>query len=200
MTNWIKHPLTLTGETVDLISLDKKYLTELEQLAKEKRIWKFYTLDCSDSGKFTAAYEEALTERETGTQFPFVIYHKEDKKLIGSTRFLDIQQKNLKLEIGWTWLHPDYWASPVNIECKLLLLTFCFEELQTRRVQFKTDENNLRSRKAIEKVSGKFEGVLRNDMVRDDGTKRNSAIFSIIDTEWNEVKSGLTELLPIEEN
>ena len=98
-------------------------------------------------------------ERGNGTQFPFIIFHKLENRIIGSTRFLDIQEKHLKLEIGWTWLDPNYWGTAINLECKLLLLTFCFETLKTTRVQFKTDENNLRSRKAIEKIGGQFEGI-----------------------------------------
>ena len=99
-----------------------------------------------------------------------------------------------KLEIGSTWLHPDYWGTEINFECKLLLLTYCFEALHTIRVQLKTDENNIRSRKAIQKIGGQFEGIFRNDMIRDNNTKRNSAYFSIIDEEWEDNKLKLTEL------
>ncbi|MBK6505971.1 MAG: GNAT family N-acetyltransferase [Ignavibacteria bacterium] len=181
----------LKGNTVELLPLQKSHFAELEILASDKRIWEFYTLDGSQPPRFREAFDIALLEMERGTQFPFVIFHKESNKLIGSTRFLDIQLHNRKLEIGWTWLHPDYWATVVNPECKLLMLTHCFEELDLVRVQFKTDENNLRSRNAIEKVGGQFEGVLRNDMIRDNGTKRNSAYYSIIDSEWPVVKMKL---------
>lgn len=194
MTNWIKYPTTLTGQTILLISLEKPHFEELETLAKDKGIWEFYPFDGTNSEKFINAFATALIERENGNQFPFVIFHKQGKKIIGSTRFLDIQPKHTKLEIGWTWLHPDYWATEVNFECKLLLLTYCFEELQTTRVQFKTDENNIRSRKAIQKIGGKFEGILRNDMIKDNSTKRNTAIYSIIDEEWQDSKLKLTEL------
>ncbi len=195
MASWIQYPVSLKGQTVDLISLDKQHFADLEKLAKEKSIWEYYTLDCSDSVRFNEAFNETLCERDKGKQYPFVVFHKKEKKIIGSTRFLDIQQQNRKLEIGWTWLHPDYWASPVNPECKLLLLSYCFEELQTVRVQFKTDENNFRSRKAIEKIGGQYEGILRNDMIRDNGTRRNSACYSIIDDEWADVKTKLNENL-----
>jgi RimJ/RimL family protein N-acetyltransferase len=104
---------------------------------------------------------------------------------------MDIQHKHKKLEIGTTWLHPDHWGTVINFECKLLLLTYAFETLRALRVQFKTDENNIRSRKAIEKVGGRFEGILRNDMLRDNGTRRNSAYFSIIEEEWSGVKKML---------
>jgi RimJ/RimL family protein N-acetyltransferase len=107
---------------------------------------------------------------------------------------MDIQQQHKKLEIGSTWLHPTYWATVVNLECKLLLLTHCFEVLEASRVQLKTDENNIRSRKAIEKIGGQFEGILRSDMLRDNNTKRNSAYYSIIAEEWPVIKIKLTDL------
>lgn len=200
MENWIKYPTILEGQTVKLISLEKEHFSELEALAKDKQIWEFYPLDGTSSEKFISAFEIALIERKNGTQFPFVVFHKKENKIVGSTRYLDIQLKHKKLEIGWTWLHPDYWATEVNLECKLLLLTHCFEELKTRRVQLKTDENNLRSRKAIQKIGGQFEGILRNDMIKDNGTKRNSAYYSIIEEEWKNKKPILIELLKEKRN
>jgi RimJ/RimL family protein N-acetyltransferase len=195
MGNWITAPKTLIGHIVELISLERIHFQELETLARDKRIWAHYTFDGSDSTTFHRTLELALIEQQKGTQFPFIIYHKTDKRFVGSTRFMDIQPIHKKLEIGTTWLLPDYWGTVVNLECKLLLLTFSFEALQTYRVQLKTDENNIRSRKAIEKIGGRFEGILRNDMVRDNGTKRNSAYFSILAEEWPEVKVRLTSLI-----
>ncbi len=195
MKNWIEAPLTLDGEIVTLLSLEAQHIPELQLLGKEKRIWQHYVLDGSDSDTFSKAFHQGLEALKEGTEFPFVIYHKKDKRLIGSTRFLNLDQSHKKLEIGWTWLHPDYWGSKVNIECKLLLLTHCFENLKTVRVQLKTDELNLRSRKAIEKIGGKFEAIVRNDMIRDNGTKRNSAYYSIIDSEWSEVKQDLIKFM-----
>jgi len=194
MSNRIQYPITLTGQTVELISLDKTHFAELEVLAREKRIWEFYPFDVTTSEKFLTAFETALVEREKGNQFPFVIVHKQHRKIIGSTRYIDIQPRHKKLEIGWTWLHPDYWATEVNLECKLLQLTHCFETLQLSRVQLKTDENNLRSRKAIQKIGAQFEGIFRNDMIRDNCTKRNSAYYSIIEEEWKDKKVKLAEL------
>lgn len=186
---------TLTGNIVQLLPMQPQHFNELDALAKDARIWQHYVFDGTNSANFRAALQAGLTEKEKGTQFPFVIYHTEDKKLIGGTRYLDIQPAHRKLEIGWTWLHPAYWGTPVNLQCKLLLLTFAFEQLQAVRVQLKTDENNTRSRKAIEKIGGRFEGILRNDMLRENGTNRHSAYYSIIDTEWPEAKKRINALL-----
>lgn len=188
MNNWITYPTTLTGETVILQSLTTEHFVALEALAKDKRIWEFYAYDGSDPATFRNIFDSAISEREKGSQFPFVILHRQQNKIIGSTRYLDVQPNHKKVEIGSTWLHPDFWATAVNLECKLLLLSHCFEHLQTVRVQLKTDEKNLRSRKAIEKIGGQFEGILRNDMIRDNQTRRNSAYYSIIEEEWTEKK------------
>lgn len=195
MENYFNQPIILTGETVDLIPLEEKYFAELIEAASDKRVWEFYSFDGSEQGKMLSVLQKALIEKQAGTQYPFVIYHKAENKLIGSTRLMDIQIAHRKLEIGGTWLHPDYWASAINPECKLLLLTFCFEKLNAVRVQLKTDVKNIRSQKAIEKIGGKYEGVFRNDMIRDNGTKRNSVYFSIIDDEWNETKKKLSALV-----
>ncbi len=200
MANWIDPSIGLSGEIVELIPLDKKHFTELEALSKDKRIWEFYTFDGTDFTAFSKVFNAAFIERDKGTQLPFAIFHKQLNKLIGSTRFLDIQPQHKKLEIVSTWLHPDHWATVVNLECKLLLLTYCFETLGAVRIQLKTDENNMRSRKAIEKIGGQFEGILRNDMIRDNQTRRNSAYFSIIQEEWNEKKKRLIELYLAKKN
>jgi RimJ/RimL family protein N-acetyltransferase len=194
MPNWIDLNAALTGSTVDLAPLETKHFSEISNLASDPRIWEFYPFDCNDKARFAETLKAALVERERGTQFPFVILHKKDARIAGCTRFLDIQHNHRKLEIGWTWLAPSYWATAVNLECKLLLMTFAFEVLHASRIQLKTDENNKRSRKAIEKTGGKFEGVIRNDMIRDDKTMRNSAMYGIIDTEWESLKPRLIGL------
>jgi RimJ/RimL family protein N-acetyltransferase len=194
MNRWIPYPTTLSGKTVDLITVEPSHRESLKSIAADKRIWQFYPYDNSDPGKFDLNFNKTLVSMESGDQLAFAIVQKEDHRIIGSTRFMDIQPAHKKLEIGTTWLIPECWGTEVNLECKLLLLTFCFETLKTYRVQLKTDDTNLRSRKAIQKIGGVFEGILRNDIVRDNGTHRHSAYYSIIDTEWFEKKNHLTTL------
>lgn len=186
---WIQHPTILKRETVDLIPLEKEHFEELFIAASDKELWELIPIDCSNREKFESAYTYALAEREKGNQYPFIIYHKPTKKIIGSTRLFEIFPNDRKLEIGWTWIIKEYWGTTVNFECKLLLLTFCFETLKTVRVQLKTKDINFRSRKAIEKIGGKFEGILRKDRIQDNGISRNTAYFSILDDEWEEAKS-----------
>jgi RimJ/RimL family protein N-acetyltransferase len=193
--NWIQHPTILTGTTVDLIPLQKEHFDELFLAASDKDLWKLVPIDCSDRQKFDTAYNFALEEREKGRQYPFTIYHKATKRIIGSTRFFEIHPKDKKLEIGWTWIIKEFQGTDVNFECKLMLMTFCFETLKTNRVQLKTKDTNYRSRKAIEKIGGVFEGIQRKDRVQDDGTTRNAAYYSIIDDEWPAAKNKILQQL-----
>src|SRR5690349_8524112 len=101
---WIQHPVLLKGKTVDLLPLEKEHFEELYIAAADKELWKLIPTDCSVKEKFDTAYNFALSEREKGSQYPFVIYHKEHKKIIGSTRLFEIFPKDRKLEIGWTWI------------------------------------------------------------------------------------------------
>jgi RimJ/RimL family protein N-acetyltransferase len=159
--------------------------------ASDKRLWELIPVDCTIPGRFTEVYNTALMEREKGSQYPFVIMHKPSGKIIGSTRLFELYPDDKKLEIGWTWITVDYWGTTVNLECKFMLLHFCFEELGARRVQLKTDELNTRSRKAIEKIGASFEGVLRKDRIKENGESRSAAYYSILDSEWPGVKTDL---------
>ncbi len=193
MSSWLPDQIKLSGHLVNLIPLEDEHFKILETIAADSRIWEFYAYNASQPEKFSEVMKSTIAEKERGTHYPFVIEYKPTHQIIGSTRFMDIQSMHRKLEIGTTWLHPDYWATAVNLECKYMLLNYCFDVLGTVRVQLKTDENNIRSRKAIEKIGGRFEGILRNDMIRDNQTKRNSAYYSIIEEEWPEVKNLLKE-------
>ncbi len=186
--NWIKHPTELKGQRVDLLPLELEHFDELYLAASDKKLWELIPIDCSVREKFISSYSTSLAERDEGNQYPFIIFHKRTKKLIGSTRFFEIFAKDSKLEIGWTWIVEKYWGTGINSECKLLLLTHCFDVLKARRVQLKTDENNVRSRKAIEKIGGQFEGILRKDRIKENGLSRNAAYYSIIDDEWETAK------------
>jgi RimJ/RimL family protein N-acetyltransferase len=195
MSSWVPDPTTLTGKTVDLLPLNPGFFPVLSSIAINKKIWQFFPVDGSKPETFANLLTAAMDAKAIGTQYPFVIFHKTQNKIIGSTRLMDIQKQHRKLEIGSTWLIPEFWGTSVNLECKLLLLTFCFEKLGTSRVFLKTDENNIRSRKAILKIGADFEGILRNDMIRENNTKRNSAYYSFIEEEWKTKKARLKSLL-----
>lgn len=203
---WFIEPNTiLKGHKVDLIPLTKHHFNELLSLTNDQRNWELIPVDMNTNEKVLNRFNEALIEKEKGSQFPFVIFNKNDNKIIGSTRLMDIQPQHRKLEIGWTWMHPDYWGTANNTECKYLLLKFCFENLGAIRVYLKTDEINIRSQKAIEKIGGKFEGLFRSDYIRENGTMRNTCYYSILNSEWRDSSGKLIQILnqskvPLTEN
>jgi RimJ/RimL family protein N-acetyltransferase len=144
--------------------------------------------------------ERALEAAERGREVPFAIVDARSGELLGSTRFLELRLEHLRAEIGWTWLARDAWGSGANIETKLLLLTQAFEHAGLRRVEFKTDARNERSRGALEALGARFEGILRKHMVVRGGQPRDSAYYSVIDDAWPAVKAQLRRRLAARSN
>ena len=189
--NWIQHPVILVGERVRLVPLDSAHFDELVQVAAQEQIWERMSINGADKDRIMQHLKTALLRRAAGEQYPFTIIDKVHSKIIGSTMFHNIFPEHRKLEIGWTWYDPAYWRTGYNRECKLLLLTYCFEVLNTVRVQLQTDENNERSRTAILGIGATYEGTMRKERIRANGANRNTAMYSIIDDEWVEVKAKL---------
>ncbi|WP_221568095.1 GNAT family N-acetyltransferase [Alkalihalobacillus sp. TS-13] len=191
---WIK-PVTLKGNRITIRPMEMKDIDELYGAAQYEGIWDYMPMEITSPEEMKKLVQQALTAKENGTEFPFVIYDQVQQKLVGSTRFLDISEKDKHLEIGWTWLTPSVWRSAVNTECKYLLLRHCFEELETIRVQLKTDGRNKRSQAAIERIGGVREGVLRKSRMTYTGYIRDTVYFSILESEWPNVKKKLEEKL-----
>lgn len=182
--NWIQHPVILEGERVKLVPLDHAHFDELIAVGRQEKIWEHISINGADSERLVLHLKSAILKRSTGEQYPFTVIDKLSGKIIGSTFLHNIFPEHRKLEIGWTWYDPAYWRTGYNRECKLLLLTYCFETLKAVRVQLQTDENNTRSRTAILGIGATFEGVMRKERIRANGTFRNTAMYSIIDDEW----------------
>lgn len=190
----MKMPEVLEGSRVKLIPLVMAHAEELWESALNEDLWEHYTFRKMESlEKFKGFLSGSLKEADSGKGFTFTIIDIATGKMVGGTSFLDIQPASRSLEIGRTWLAKELHGTGFNAECKFLLLRYCFEELELIRVFFKTDSNNLRSQKAMEKIGAKYEGTLRNHMIREDGTFRHSAYYSIIESEWEEVKLILRE-------
>ncbi len=187
----------LEGEKVRIVPMEKNHIQGLTEIGIDKIIWSHLPKAIYTYNEMKSFVEEALYKKETGIEFPIVVLRCDNDKIIGTTRFLDISNPNKSLEIGWTWYSPSVWGTHINTECKYLLLKYCFETLKLIRVQFKTDERNVRSQKAIEKIGGKKEGILRNHMIRKDGTFRNSVFYSVIESDWVSVKKNLENILEI---
>ncbi len=193
--NWIPYPVILEGEKVKLVPLESAHLPDLLTVGKQEQIWEHISMNGADSDKLLLHLKSSILKRATAEQYPFTVIDKVTDKIIGSTLFHNIFPEHRKLEIGWTWYDPAYWRTGYNRECKLLLLTYCFETLKTVRVQLQTDENNQRSRTAILGIGASFEGILRKERIRANGAFRNTAMYSIIDDEWPQVKAQLTAKL-----
>ncbi|WP_391118395.1 GNAT family N-acetyltransferase [Psychrobacillus sp. L3] len=129
------------------------------------------------------------------TALTFVIENSETKEIIGTTRIYGIDPLNYACEIGSTFYGKKFQRTHVNTTCKYLLLKHAFDNLGMIRVQFKTDELNVNSQRAIERIGGIKEGVLRNERIRSNGTVRNAVVYSIIDSEWKEVENKLVQLM-----
>jgi RimJ/RimL family protein N-acetyltransferase len=139
--------------------------------------------------------ERAAVAESQGHEYPFVVRRRTDQRLIGSTRYLDVQEEDRTVEIGWTWYTPDAWGTAVNPEAKFLLLRHAFEVWHAIRVALKTDIRNVHSQAAIKKLGATYEGTLRNQRIRPDGSFRDTVLYSIIDEEWPNVKDGLERRL-----
>jgi RimJ/RimL family protein N-acetyltransferase len=191
----IRVPVELVGERARLVPMEAKHAEALFEAGRFPEIWAYMPMKVETAGDMERMVTEALAAKEKGTELPFVVEDQESGRVVGSTRFLDIQTAHRQLEIGWTWYTPDVWRTRINTECKYLLLSYCFEELALVRVQLKTDGRNKRSQRAIERIGGVKEGVLRRHRILPDGYIRDSVYYSVIAEEWPGVKQRLEAML-----
>ncbi|MGA8302351.1 MAG: GNAT family protein [Thermoplasmata archaeon] len=190
--------LTLKGKRVSLVPLSVRHTIRLFRASRDPAIWKYQSATWgppTSPDEMRRFIDEALEDRRRRTSVPFTIVMNEDESFAGSTRFLDIRRHDQAVEIGWTWIDSRLWRTPVNTECKYLLLRHAFEEEGCVRVQFKTDGRNRRSQAAILRLGAVREGVLRRQKLLYDGFVRDTVYFSILDNEWPAVKRRLLRLL-----
>jgi RimJ/RimL family protein N-acetyltransferase len=187
-------PVTLSGERIQLEPLNHHHKSDLYNAAQDSRIW-MYNGSKAYGDNFYKWFDKAMENQRGGLQCPFVVRCKADQRILGSTRFYDINREHYRLTIGYTWYVPEVWGTFVNPECKRLLLEHAFENLKVNRVEFVTDARNSRSRAAIKKLGAHEEGILRRHMILEDGYVRDTVVFSIIQAEWLAVKTKLSERL-----
>ena len=192
-TPWIS-PIILNGKYVRLEPMTEDHISGLAEIGVGQTFWDFMLYGRMDSVEDMRNWvRDILSRAQNGTDLPFVAIHVASGKVAGATRYLNIMPKDRGLEIGGTWYGTEYQRTTVNTECKYLLLTHAFEKLGCIRVQLKTDLRNVRSQKAIERIGAKREGILRNHMILPSGQFRDSVFYSILDSEWPEVKKRLEE-------
>ncbi|MFO0803975.1 MAG: GNAT family protein [Gemmataceae bacterium] len=182
--------MILAGRQVRLEPLAEEHREPLRLAADDDRIWEHMTILARGPG-FDEWFDTAIRQHRENKRVPWAVRRIADEALIGSTSFLDPVSEHRRVEIGATWYRPDTWATTVNPECKLLLMTHAFETLGWNRVQYVTDIRNERSQAAIAKLGAKREGVLRSHMITRGGRIRDSVVFAITKDEWPQVKEGL---------
>lgn len=187
--------ITLEGKWVRLAPLKLEHLAELYEAASDESLWR-WTLNSVETREDMLRYvETALGEAARGVSVPFVTIDKASGVIVGSTRFGNIDAPNRHAEIGWTWINPKHQRTAINTEAKLLMLTHAFEIWKCIRVELKTDVLNEKSRRAIRRLGAQEEGIFRQHAITDAGRFRDSVYFSIIDSEWQNVKAALNEKL-----
>ena len=187
---WIE-PVTLTGSKVILEPLSLEHLDGLISAVKDGELWKLWFTSIPAPEKAGEYIKTALDMCENAGAMPFIVRDRESNKIIGCTRYFNVDEVNQRLEIGYTWYSESYQRTAVNTECKYLLLSHAFEKLDAIAVEFRTHWHNHKSRAAIARLGAKQDGVLRNHQRTADGSYRDTVVFSIINLEWPAVRQSL---------
>ena len=184
-------PVVLEGHHVRLEPLGERHLRGLAAVGLDPELWRWIPAPVRTVEEMAAYIATALWEQEQGVSLPFALVERRTGRLIGSTRYGNIERKHHRVEIGWTWVARAWQRTAVNTEAKYLLLKHAFEALGSIRVELKTDSLNERSRAAILRLGAREEGTLRNHMITSSGRIRHTVYFSIVDAEWPSVKARL---------
>ncbi|WP_416825374.1 GNAT family N-acetyltransferase [Ectobacillus polymachus] len=182
-----QQPPTLENNRVKLVPMQQEHAPLLYKICNHD-LWTHMLGNIEKEEDMEKWVANALRGRQAKTSLPFVVMLKESKQVIGTTRVYDMSNKMKSCEIGYTWYAMPYQRTYVNSDCKYLLLQYCFEQLEYIRVQFKTDEWNIRSQKAIERLGAVKEGIIRNERIHINGYIRNAVLYSITNQDWMEVK------------
>jgi RimJ/RimL family protein N-acetyltransferase len=165
--NFFTKEILLQNEWAMLEPLNEKHYEALWLVARNKELWQFTTAKVNTEDDFKRYFNKALSEKENHESYPFAIFDKQQNKYAGSTRFANISFENKRIEIGWTWYHPQMQRTGLNRACKFLLLSYGFEILDLNRIELKTALTNIKSQTAIEKIGATKEGVFRNHFINE---------------------------------
>ena len=184
-------PVTLTGRHVRLEPLTLHHVAGLAKVGLDDDLWNWIPTPVRTPEEMGDYVHTALQEQATGSALPFALIEESGGRVIGSTRYANIERAHHRLEIGWTWVARQWQRTAINTEAKYLLLKHAFETLKCMRVELKTDSLNERSRAAILRIGAREEGTFRNHMITASGRIRHTVYFSIVDSEWPIVKARL---------
>lgn len=185
--------IVLEDDQLRLEPLDASHRTLLWRAAQEIPDWRWMFWDLRDETQFNQFMASAMSRQREGMDRVFVIVDRATGRVLGSSRFIDIDEASQGVEVGWTWLVQDVWGGLVNPHCKRLMLGYAFDTWGAERVMLKTDHKNLHSQAAIRKLGAIYEGTLRHHRLRRDGTWRDTVVFSVLRDEWSGVRTGLDQ-------
>jgi len=183
-------PVSLQGKLVRLDLLSEDQFPQLLTFAGENEIWRYLTSRPATPDRMRAYLESLVRDYANGAAMPFVVRRQAGAEIVGITRFKSLSREHRKALVG-SWYAPSAWGSGCNTEAKLLLLEYGFERLGCLRVEFQVDSRNQRSAGALARMGAVQEGILRSYIITVDGHRRDSVIFSILDSEWPAVKRNL---------
>ena len=184
-------PVTLEGTHVRLEPLSHAHHAGLSEVAFDQDLWRLNPTRITSADDLTKSITGMLTEQNKGSMLPFATIKRGSGKVIGSTRFMNIDVTNRRVEIGGTWIAKPWQRTAINTEAKYLMLHHAFETFRCIRVELKTDALNTQSRNAILRIGAKEEGILRHHVITWTGRLRDSIYFSILEEEWPGVKAEL---------
>lgn len=164
--------------------LEAHHVDALAAVGLDPRIWEFSRTLLADRGDVERYVAKALADRDAGTAMPFVTVERDSGRIVGSTRFESITLDERRVEVGWSWLHPSAWRTPINTEAKFLMIRHAFEAWHCVRVEFRVHVANERSLASIQKIGATVEGTLRRRLKYRDGTYRDLVYLSMIEGEW----------------
>lgn len=180
-----RHEYILENDIVRLTPLQENDFDKLVHFSiEEPELWTHSSLQADSPEKLKLYLKRALEDRENQNAYAFLVFDKRTNQYAGSTRFYDIQLKNATLQLGFTWYGKAFHGTGLNKNCKYLMLEFAFDTLQMERVEFRADNDNARSIQAMKSIGCTVEGILRSNMYKPDGTRRDSIVLSILKGEW----------------
>ncbi|MBB4636706.1 GNAT family N-acetyltransferase [Longimicrobium terrae] len=188
-------PVVLQGAHVRLVPMTMEHVPALWEAGNDPDLWQFTLTQNHSEDDMRRYVEAALRLQQQGTALPFVTTEAATGRVIGSTRFGNVDTWSRRVEIGWTWIAAPWQRSPINTEAKFLMLRHAFETLGCIRVELKTSALNQKSRRAIARIGGREEGILRKHAVSEDGRIRDTVYFGIVDDEWPDVCARLLAMM-----
>jgi N-acetyltransferase len=184
-------PVTLEGRHVRLAPLSPHHHDDLVAAARDGELWQLWYTGVPEPAEMAAEIERRLGLQTSGAMLPFTVFEQPAGRAVGMTTYMNIDTANRRVEIGSTWYARRVQRTALNTEAKLLLLSHAFDDLDCIAVEFRTHFLNHQSRRAIERIGAKLDGVLRSHQRAKDGTLRDTCSYSIIASEWPAVRAHL---------